>query len=354
MNSKQSRPNPLDNHPRYEKIKDLSSGSFGFVMKARNKKNDREYAVKFLPRGNAIQRYVLREILNHRALRHPHVVQFFEVFLVDDYLGIVMEYADKGDLFSHVRERMVLNEDFARWIFQQLIFGLDYCHRKGVANRDIKLENVLLQSGQKWPLVKLCDFGYSKHEDWDSAPRSKVGTPDYMAPEVVSNSGGAYNAKTADLWSCGVVLYVMLVGQYPFSRKEDDDLPEERRVKCVLQRIMSLDFQMPKDISEEGRDLLQRLLTRKPEERATIEEVMHHPWYSVGLPPQALQMNNVYLKSQSEKGMQSEEDAIRIVEAAMRKAEEPETNPEGLIDKALEEEEDLESEEEEFISSTAE
>eukprot|EP00210_Caulerpa_lentillifera_P003141 g3001.t1 len=354
MSERRSRPNPLDGHSRYEKIRDLSSGSFGFVMKARNKKNDREYAVKFLPRGNTIQRYVLREILNHRALRHPHVVQFFEVFLVDDYLAIVMEYADKGDLFTHVQERVILSEDFARWIFQQLIFGLDYCHRKGVANRDIKLENVLLQSGHKWPLVKLCDFGYSKHEDWDSAPRSKVGTPDYMAPEVVSNSGGAYNAKTADLWSCGVVLYVMLVGQYPFSRNEDNAMPEEKRVKIVLQRIMSLDYKLPQEVSEDGQDLLKRLLTKKPEERATIEEVMHHPWYSVGLPPKALQMNDVYLKSQSDKGMQAEADAIRIVEAAMRKSNEPDpANTEGLIDKALEEEEYIGSDEE-FISSAAE
>eukprot|EP00210_Caulerpa_lentillifera_P004256 g4060.t1 len=353
MSVRRSRPDPLAGHPKYEKIEDLSSGSFGIVMKARNKQNNREYAIKFLPRGNAIQRYVLREILNHRVLRHPHVVQFFEVLLVDDYLGIVMEYADKGDLFTQVQEKLTLSEDFARWIFQQLIFGLDYCHRKGVANRDIKLENVLLQAGNDRPLVKLCDFGYSKHEDWDSAPRSKVGTPDYMAPEIVSNCGGAYNAKAADLWSCGVVLYVMLVGQYPFSREADEVLPEERRVKAVLQRILSLDYQLPSDLSPEGLDLLKRLLTKSPEDRATIEEVMHHSWYSVGLPPQALKMNDVYLKSQSTKGIQSEEDAIRIVEAAMRKyEEEPVTISEGLIDAALEEEE-ASGTDEDYISSTA-
>lgn len=144
-------------------------------------------AVKFLPRGKTIRQYVIREILNHRSLRHPHVVQFYEVFLTNDYLAIVMEYADQGDLFAFVQvfrsqkmnemkgfvrfqARTRLNEETARWFFQQLIFGLDYCHRKGVANRDIKLENVLLAKGNKMPLVKLCDFGYSKHEDWDSAP----------------------------------------------------------------------------------------------------------------------------------------------------------------------------------------
>lgn len=144
-----------------------------------------------------------------------------------------------------------MREDVARWIFQQLIFGLDYCHRKGVANRDIKLENVLLQSGARRPLVKLCDFGYSKHEDLDSAPtwaslflvgflmdnsRSHVGTPDYMSPEIFKSGGGSYDAKKADLWSCGVVLYVMVVGKYPFSQKEDAELRIEEQHKLVKTR----------------------------------------------------------------------------------------------------------------------
>ena len=121
MPSRVERPDPLEGHPRYEKLEDLSSGSFGFVLKARDKsanatppsalsirdlccrEEQRICAIKFLPRGRTIRRYVLREILNHRSLRHPHVVQFYEVFVTADYLAIVMEFADQGDLFSFVQ-----------------------------------------------------------------------------------------------------------------------------------------------------------------------------------------------------------------------------------------------------------
>lgn len=278
----------------------------------------RTVAIKFLQRGDKIQRYVAREIVNHKSLRHPHVVQFYEIFLTEQFLAIVMEYADQGDLFLFVQQRVRLREDLARWIFQQLVFGLDYCHRRGVANRDVKLENVLLQSGHRLPLVKLCDFGYSKHEDWDSAARSRVGTPDYMAPEVVKTRDGAYDAKTSDIWSCGVVLFVMLVGQYPFSRNEDNRVNEDARQRRVLNRIMNLDFHLPNDLTAECRDLIKKILKDDPAQRITIKDIMQHPWYKVGLPPNALTMNDVYLKAFDEAGLQSDEEIKKTVEESKK------------------------------------
>lgn len=106
-----------------------------------------------------------------------------------------------------------LSEDGARWLFQQLIFGVDYIHRLNICNRDIKLDNILLDKslrGQpEWPILKLCDWGYARADPTSNAS-SKVGTLSYMAPEVLQNNGG-YSAKKADIWSCGVVLYAMLV-----------------------------------------------------------------------------------------------------------------------------------------------
>ncbi|GMH39178.1 hypothetical protein BSKO_07076 [Bryopsis sp. KO-2023] len=313
MSSNRPPRDPLEGHPRYEKISDLNSGSFGFVTKAKDKVTGRTVAIKFLQRGDRIQRYVEREILNHKSLRHPHVVQFYEIFLTEQFLAIVMEYADQGDLFLFVQRQVRLREDLARWIFQQLVFGLDYCHKRGVANRDVKLENVLLQSGHRLPLVKLCDFGYSKHEEWDSAARSRVGTPDYMAPEVVRTREGAYDAKMSDIWSCGVVLFVMLVGQYPFSRNEDNRMTEDQRQRSVLSRIMSLNYHLPSDLTPECRDLIKKILKDDPKQRITISEIMQHPWYKVGLPPNALTMNDVYLKAFDEAGLQSDEDIKKIV-----------------------------------------
>lgn len=116
------------------------------------------------------------EIVNHSLLRHPHVIQFKEVFLTTDFICIAMEYATGGSLFQYVQRAGKLKESVARWFFQQLIIGVDYCHRRGVANRDIKLENTLLQvvNGLPLPLLKICDFGYSK-ADFKSAAKSKVG-----------------------------------------------------------------------------------------------------------------------------------------------------------------------------------
>lgn len=105
-----------------------------------------------------VTKYVEREIINHRCLVHPHIVQFKEVFLTAHHLGIAMEFASGGDMFEYVVRKNGLREDEARWFFQQLVVGLDYCHRMGVVNRDIKLENTLLDSSPR-PLVKICDFG---------------------------------------------------------------------------------------------------------------------------------------------------------------------------------------------------
>jgi serine/threonine-protein kinase SRK2 len=127
-----------------------------------------------------------------------------------------MEFAAGGDLFDLVKSAAGsrLSEDRARSLFQQLIIGLDYTHSKGVANRDIKLENVLISAPGRHGEVKIADFGYSKHEH-NSSARTTVGTTMYISPEIIIGRG-SYNAKKADIWSLGVVLYCMLCGRFPF------------------------------------------------------------------------------------------------------------------------------------------
>eukprot|EP00210_Caulerpa_lentillifera_P004255 g4059.t1 len=345
---------PLHGHEKYSRLSDLNSGTFGFVLKALDKITKQTVAIKLLPRGSSIHNGVEREILNHRALQHPHVIQFKEVFLTEKYLAIVMEYADREDLFRFVKDQGRLREDLARWMFQQIIFGVDYCHRRGVANRDIKLENVLLKSGARRPLVKLCDFGYSKHEDWDSAPKSRVGTPDYMSPEIFHSKNGAYDGKKADLWSCGVVLYTMVVGQYPFSRKEDQNLPAELQHQVVLQRVVKGNYSLPGYLSEECTDLIQRLLDPDPQTRITIPEIIHHSWHRIGLPAEAEHMNDVYLSASRVNG-QCEEAIRSMVSKAMNKNNNNNNNnssskelvSDQMIDWAMGEEEE---EEEQFIT----
>jgi len=302
---------PLDGHSKYEKVRDLNSGTFGFVQLARDRRTGELLAVKFIERGEKISRYVEREILNHRCLHHPHIVRFKEVFMTPDYLAIAMEFAAGGDMFEYVVKKNGLREDEARWFFQQLIVGMDYCHNLGVVNRDIKLENTLLDASPK-PLLKICDFGYSKHELMHSQPKSKVGTPGYIAPEVILNKH--YDGKIADIWSCGVMLYVMLVGAYPFERPEDKGNPQ--KLQAMITRILKVEYTIPSyvKISDECRDIMTRILVADPDTRITVQGIKQHPWFLRDLPPGVAEMNN-HLPS-SDPDLQSVEEIERIVREA--------------------------------------
>jgi serine/threonine-protein kinase SRK2 len=233
--------------------------------------------------------------MNHQQLLHPHIVQLKEVFQAGDYLAIVMEYVPNGDMFNHVVTRRGLPEAEARWFFQQLVLGMDYCHRKGVCNRDIKLENTLLVlQKDKKPLLKMCDFGYAKHDQLDSITRSKVGTPGYTAPEVIeSKDATGYDGKMADVWSAGVMLYTMMFARYPFERPEDKNLRPHERTNKVLMRILKVDYVIPErpPISEEAKDLLRKLLVKDPNERLSLSQVQKHPWFQTNLPNGSLEYN---------------------------------------------------------------
>jgi serine/threonine-protein kinase SRK2 len=186
-----------------------------------------------------------------------------------------------------------LEESAARWVFQQLVIGLDFCHRKGVANRDLKLENLLLdrdgRDGSR-PLLKICDFGYSKHE-MNSSARSGVGTPVYMAPEVILGES-KYNAKQADIWSAGVILFAMLYGKYPFDAKQPN----------FPRKVVAADYIIPEDVavSEGCKDLLTRLLVADPPSRMSIDEIKAHPWFLLSLPPGALDMNDQLMQTSAD------------------------------------------------------
>jgi len=309
--------NPLgSNHPRYETIQYLNSGTFGFVQLCKDKRTGEQVAIKFMQRGDRITKHVEREILNHRILNHPHIVKFKEVFLTPQHLAIVMEYAAGGDLFNYVATRRGLSEDRARWFFQQLVVGVDYCHRRGVANRDIKLENTLLDANPR-PLLKICDFGYSKHEDFHSAPKSAVGTPAYFAPEVIqATHGKKYDGKTADIWSAGVMLYIMLVGQYPFERNEDRAADKDDKLSAVFKRILALEYDFPPDVkvSPECRDLIAKLLVADPAKRLHLAQIYDHPWFAKDLPPGVKGMNDSIPPPPD--NLQTAEDISKIVAAA--------------------------------------
>uniref|UniRef100_A0A0E0MP42 non-specific serine/threonine protein kinase n=1 Tax=Oryza punctata TaxID=4537 RepID=A0A0E0MP42_ORYPU len=263
---------------RYELVKEIGSGNFGVARLMRNRASGELVAVKYIDRGEKIDENVQREIINHRSLRHPNIIRFKEVILTPTHLAIVMEYASGGELFERICSAGRFSEDEARFFFQQLISGVSYCHSMQVCHRDLKLENTLLD-GSTAPRLKICDFGYSKSSVLHSQPKSTVGTPAYIAPEVLLKK--EYDGKIADVWSCGVTLYVMLVGAYPFEDPEDP-----KNFRKTIQKILGVQYSIPDyvHISPECRDLITRIFVGNPASRITMPEIKNHPWFMKNIP----------------------------------------------------------------------
>ncbi|KAM7261643.1 hypothetical protein ACFE04_020720 [Oxalis oulophora] len=265
---------------RYEIVKDIGSGNFGVAKLVKDRWSGLFYAVKYIERGQKIDEHVQREIMNHRALKHPNIITFKE----------------------------------ARFFFQQLISGVSYCHSMQICHRDLKLENTLLD-GSEAPRLKICDFGYSKSSVLHSQPKSTVGTPAYIAPEVLSRK--EYDGKIADVWSCGVTLYVMLVGAYPFEDPEDP-----RNFKKTIQRILSVHYAIPDyvRVSLECKHLLSRIFVADPEKRITIPEIKMHPWFLKNLPIEFIEVDNANPKIADE-NEQSVEQVLSIIQEARKPGE---------------------------------
>ncbi|KAH7848171.1 hypothetical protein Vadar_034598 [Vaccinium darrowii] len=296
---------------RYDFVRDIGSGNFGVARLMRDKQTKELVAVKYIERGDKIDENVQREIINHRSLRHPNIVRFKEVILTPTHLAIVMEYAAGGELFGRICSAGRFSEDEARFFFQQLISGVSYCHTMQVCHRDLKLENTLLD-GSPAPRLKICDFWYSKSSVLHSQPKSTVGTPAYIAPEVLIRQ--EYDGKNADVWSCGVTLYVMLVGAYPF---EDPDEPKDFR-KTIL-RILHVQYSIPDniEIAPACRHLISRIFVADPKQRITMPEIFKHEWFLKNLPADLMDektMSNQY--EEPDQPMQSIDTIMQIISEA--------------------------------------
>lgn len=303
---------------RFEIIKDIGSGNFGVAKLVRDSQTKELYAVKFIERGEKIDEHVKREIMNHRSLRHPNIVRFKEVFLTPTHLAIVMEYASGGELFERICNAGRFSEDEARFFFQQLISGVSYCHSMQICHRDLKLENTLLD-GSSTPKLKICDFGYSKSSVLHSQPKSTVGTPAYIAPEVLSLK--EYDGKIADVWSCGVTLYVMLVGAYPF---EDPDDP--RNFRKTIGRILSVQYSIPDyvRVSTDCRHLLSRIFVADPQKRITMPEIKAHPWFLKNLP---LELSDEYQENLQNFDLDAPSQGVEEIDSILEEAKMPVEGP---------------------------
>ncbi|EOY06921.1 CBL-interacting protein kinase 17 isoform 2, partial [Theobroma cacao] len=217
---------------------------------------------------------IKREIATLKLLKHPNVVRLHEVLASKTKIYMVLEYVTGGELFDRIASKGKLSESQGRKLFQQLIDGVSYCHGKGVYHRDLKLENVLIDAKGN---IKISDFGLSalpQHIRGDGLLHTTCGSPNYVAPEILANKG--YDGATSDIWSCGVILYVILTGYLPF---------DDRNLAVLYQKIFKGDAQIPKWLSSGARNMIRRILDPNPDTRITIAGIEDDEWFKQDYTP---------------------------------------------------------------------
>ncbi|KAH6794394.1 SOS3-interacting protein 3 [Perilla frutescens var. hirtella] len=263
-------------HGKYELGRLLGHGTFAKVYYARNLESGRSVAMKIVGKEKVIKvgmmEQVKREISVMKMMHHPNIVELHEVMASKSKIYFAMEFVRGGELFAKIAKGR-LKEELARSYFQQLISAIDFCHSRCVYHRDLKPENLLLDEDGN---LKVTDFGLSALSDHlrqDGLLHTTCGTPAYVAPEVIGKKG--YDGAKADIWSCGVILYVLLAGYLPF---QDDN------IVAMYRRIYRGDFKCPPWLSPEARKLITKMLDPNPSSRISIAKIMESSWFKKSLP----------------------------------------------------------------------
>ena len=250
---KRTLPTTTSDFYHYERL--IGRGAFGKVSLATHILTGLQVAIKSLDKSymqdERTRRKVFNEVINMRKASNFHVIRLLEVFESSHHFNMVLEYCGGGDLLQFIKIRGKIPESEAKLIFYQVTEGIFSCHKQGIVHRDVKLDNILLDS--RLTTAKICDFGVSRMAVHGQRINDQCGTPAYIAPEIVVDCG--YDAFYVDLWSMGVLLYAMVVGTVPFRAST---LP---------------------DLSMEVQQLIAGLLQLIPHNRLKLEEVLVHPWF---------------------------------------------------------------------------
>ncbi|PVH91077.1 serine threonine protein kinase SNF1p [Periconia macrospinosa] len=258
---------------QYTIVKTLGEGSFGKVKLATHQVSGQKVALKIINRKRLVTRdmagRIEREIQYLQLLRHPHIIKLYTVITTATEIIMVLEYAG-GELFDYIVNHGRLKEEKARKFFQQIVCAVEYCHRHKIVHRDLKPENLLLDDNFN---VKIADFGLSNIMTDGNFLKTSCGSPNYAAPEVIS--GKLYAGPEVDVWSCGVILYVLLVGRLPF---DDEYIP------TLFKKIAAGNYSIPSYLSSGSVNLIKRMLMVNPVHRITVAEIRQDPWFTKDLP----------------------------------------------------------------------
>jgi len=246
----------------------LGKGAFGKVNLGMHKLTGKMVAIKSINKecltDENSKKKVMQEFSILKLMKHQSVIRLYETFESKKHILFIIELCAGGDLLNYVRKRRRLKEITAKYVFKQIIDGLNYIHSKGILHRDIKLDNILLNANGD---IKICDFGVSKVEKKGEKMFEQCGTPAYIAPEILRDKG--YEGFSVDIWSAGVALYAILYGTVPFKGSD---------MKALQKQILKGQYTLKDDISNEARDLLKKMLDIDPRKRITGQEILLHPW----------------------------------------------------------------------------
>ena len=216
-------------------------------------------------------------------MRHRNIIRLFEVLETEEDILIVMEYASGGDMLQFMKKRRSVPEPEAKKIFRQIVNSVGHCHCRSVLHRDVKLDNLLIDSAGQ---IKLCDFGISRIiTDPRATMHEQCGTPAYIAPEIMADKG--YSGFKSDIWSMGILLFALVCGCLPFRANSIEDLKAliiEAKVKFPEQVAIEGGDRVDLVISPEYKDLVMKTLETCPEKRITIPEILCHPWMTGAQP----------------------------------------------------------------------
>lgn len=271
----------------YHVKRTLGEGSFGKVKLAVHRISGQEVALKIISRKKLISRdmagRVEREIQYLQLLRHPHIIKLYVQYSPKQGTGerltngrytvittptdiiMVLEYAG-GELFDYIVKNGKMPETKARRFFQQIVCAVEYCHRHKIVHRDLKPENLLLDADLN---VKIADFGLSNVLTDGNFLKTSCGSPNYAAPEVIG--GKLYAGPEVDVWSCGVILYVLLCGRLPF---DDDFIP------ALFKKIAAGTYNVPHYLSTGARHIINKMLKVNPVHRITVQEIRQDEWFN--------------------------------------------------------------------------
>ncbi|XP_074490579.1 calcium/calmodulin-dependent protein kinase type IV-like [Sebastes fasciatus] len=254
----------------YTLSSELGRGATSIVYRCEEKQTQKPYALKVLKK--TIDKKIVRtEIGVLLRLSHPNIIQLKEIFETDTDIALVLELVTGGELFDRIVERGYYSERDAAHVIKQILEAVAYLHENGVVHRDLKPENLLYADLSLDAPLKIADFGLSKIIDDQVTMKTVCGTPGYCAPEILR--GNAYGPEV-DMWSVGVILYILLCGFEPFFDPRGD--------QYMYSRILNCDYEFVSpwwdDVSLNAKDLVSKLIVLNPHKRLSVREALQHPW----------------------------------------------------------------------------